>query len=117
MATVLEAVIPYRPRFLQRVIHDALEKHRWGVVVCHRRFGKTVLGVNHLLKAALTCQRERPRFGYIAPTYRQGKAASWDFCKHYASTIPGAEVNESELRIDLPNRGQVRIYGADNPDS
>jgi phage terminase large subunit len=117
MATVLEAVIPYRPRFLQRVIHDALDRHRWGVVVCHRRFGKTVLGVNHLLKAALTCQKERPRFQYIAPTYRQGKAASWDFCKHYASTIPGAEINESELRIDLPNRGQVRIYGADNPDS
>jgi phage terminase large subunit len=109
--------IPYRPRFLQRVIHEALEAHRWAVVVCHRRFGKTVLAVNQLQKAALLCTKERPRFGYIAPTYRQGKAAAWDFCKHYASTIPGAVVHESELKIDYPNGGQVRIYGADAPDS
>jgi hypothetical protein len=37
--------------------------------------------------------------------------------KHYAAVIPGVQVNESELRIDYPNGGQVRIYGADNPDS
>lgn len=117
MAAVLEAVIPYRPRFLQRVIHDALERYRWGVVVCHRRFGKTVLGVNHLIRAALRCEKERPRFAYIAPTYRQGKAVAWDFAKHYALSVPGAQENESELKIDLPNQGQFRIYGADNPDS
>lgn len=117
MAAVLEAVIPYRPRFLQRVIHDALEVYRWAVVVCHRRFGKTVLAINQLQKAALLCDKERPRFGYIAPTYRQGKAVAWDYMKHYAAVIPGVEVNESELRIDYPNEAQVRIYGADNPDS
>jgi hypothetical protein len=37
--------------------------------------------------------------------------------KHYAAVIPGVEINESELRIDFPNGAQVRIYGADNPDS
>jgi phage terminase large subunit len=109
--------IPYRPRFLQRVIHEALESHRWAVVVCHRRFGKTVLAINQLQKAALLCEKERPRFGYIAPTYRQGKAVAWDYMKHYASSIPGVAINESELRIDYPNGGQLRIYGADNPDS
>src|SRR5690349_3525780 len=118
MTAVAEPVtIPYRPRFLQRVIHDALETHRWGVVVCHRRFGKTVCALNHLQKAALLCDRERPRFAYIAPTYRQGKAVAWDYLKHYAAVIPGVVVNESELRIDYPNGAQVRIYGADNPDS
>jgi phage terminase large subunit len=29
----------------------------------------------------------------------------------------GATVNESELRVDYPNHGQVRLYGADNADS
>ena len=109
--------IPYKPRDLQRAIHDELETHRFGAVVCHRRFGKTVLAVNHLIKAALTCDRDRPRFAYIAPTYAQGKAIAWDYLKHYTHVIPGRAVNESELRVTLPGDRQVRIYGADNPDS
>jgi phage terminase large subunit len=36
--------------------------------------------------------------------------------KYYAQEIPGHQVNESELRVDYPNGGQVRIYGSDNPD-
>jgi hypothetical protein len=30
---------------------------RWAVVVCHRRFGKTVLAINQLQKAALLCEK------------------------------------------------------------
>src|SRR6476646_9928678 len=117
MAIADAVVIPYSPRPLQWAIHQGLESHRFAAVVCHRRFGKTVLAVNHLQKAALLCEKPRPRFGYLAPTYRQGKAIAWDYMKHYASPIPGHQVNESELRVDYPNGGQVRIYGADNPDS
>lgn len=113
----MEVVIPYSPRPQQSEIHQLLDAHRFGVIVCHRRFGKTVLEVNHLIKGALTCTKERPRFAYVAPTFRQGKAIAWDYLKHYADPIPGREVNESELRVDFPNGGQVRIYGADNPDS
>jgi len=115
MARLIE--IPYSPRPQQKEIHSLLNAHRFGVIVCHRRFGKTVLAVNHLIKAALTCNLERPRFAYIAPTYRMGKAIAWDYMKHYADPIPGREPNEAELRVDFPNGGQVRIYGADNPDS
>jgi hypothetical protein len=79
--------------------------------------GKTVAAVNHLQRMALTLHRPRPRFAYLAPTYRQGKAIAWDYMIHYAMPIPGVEVNNTELRIDYPNGGQVRIYGADNPDS
>ncbi len=117
MSQVLDVVIPYSPRELQLQIHDSLDKHRFGVVVCHRRFGKTVLGVNHLERGALTCNRPRPRFAYLAPTYRQAKAVAWDYLKHYARPIPGTTFNESELRADFPNGGQVRLYGADNPDA
>jgi hypothetical protein len=109
--------VPYKPRPLQRAIHDQMRKRRFGVLVCHRRFGKTVLGVNELQRGALTCGKERPRFGYIAPTYRQGKAVAFDYMQHYADPIPGRQVNQSELRVDYPNGGQSRIYGADNPDS
>ena len=109
--------IPYHPRELQQDVHDAMESHRYGVLVCHRRFGKTVLAVNELIKGALTCPRPRPRFAYIAPTYRQGKAVAFDYMQFYSRPIPGVVVNQSELRIDYPNGGQIRIYGGDNPDS
>jgi phage terminase large subunit len=37
--------------------------------------------------------------------------------QHYARSIPGVAMNQSELRIDYPNKGQARIFGADNPDA
>ena len=109
--------IPYKPRPQQLAIHEAMESARFGVTVCHRRLGKTVMAVNALIKGALTCKKQRPRFGYIAPTYTQGKSTSFDYFQHYSQPIPGHKVNQSELRIDYPNGGQVRIYGGDNPDS
>jgi hypothetical protein len=112
-----EVQIPYQPRPLQRVVAKAMRAHRFGVLVCHRRWGKSVLAVNLLQQGALMCPKERPRFAYIGPTYRQGKATVWDYCKHYARPIPGVKFNESELRIDYPNGGQVRVYGGDDPDS
>lgn len=109
--------IPYTPRPLQREVGYLCRAKRFGVLVCHRRFGKTVLGVNQLQQTALMCERERPRAAYIGPTYTQGKAVAWDYMQFYARPIPAVEFNQSELRVDYPNGGQARIYGADNPDS
>jgi phage terminase large subunit len=117
MGDTVEVVIPYSPRPLQLAIHEALDAHRFGVVVCHRRFGKTVMAINHLIRAALTCEKERGRFAYVGPTYRQAKAIAWDYLKHYSRPVPGSDFNESELRVDFPNGSQVRLYGADNPDA
>ncbi len=75
------------------------------------------MAVNHLIRSALSCELERPRFAYLAPTYTQGKAIAWDYLKHYSRPVPGTSFNESELRVDYPNGAQVRIYGADNPDA
>ncbi len=109
--------IPYEPRPQQLALHQTLERSRFVVSVTHRRLGKTVMAVNHLIRAALTCKRSRARFAYIAPTYRMGKATAWDFLKFYSRPIPGVTFNESELRADYPNGGQVRIYGGDDPDN
>lgn len=109
--------IPYQPRPLQREVGRLCRSRRFGVLVCHRRFGKTVLGVNINQQTALMCEKERPRVLYIGPTYTQAKSTAWDYMQHYARPIPGVGMNQSELRIDYPNGGQSRIYGADNPDS
>lgn len=94
-----------------------MDTHRFGAVVCHRRFGKTVLALNHLQVAALECKRERPRFGFIGPTFTQAKSIGWDYLVHYAAPIPGIQPRVSDLSMNYPNSGQVRLFGADNPDS
>jgi hypothetical protein len=109
--------IDYAPRPLQVVVHEAMQRRRFGAMVCHRRWGKTVCAINHLVRAAITCRRLRPRFAYIGPTYRAAKATAWDYLKYYSRPIPGTLFNESELRADYPNGGQVRLYGGDTPDS
>lgn len=111
----MNVTIPYAPRPLQRVIHDSLK--RFNVLVCHRRFGKTVLAINHTLKEALTCTKPDPRYAYVAPTYKQAKLIAWDYVKKFAGVIPGVNFNEQELRCDLPNGAKIRLLGADNPDS
>ena len=108
-------VIPYSPRPLQQVIHDQLK--RWSVVVCHRRFGKTVFAINHLLRDCLTSSKERPRYAYLAPTYKQAKTIAWDYLQHYSRPIPGITINQSELRIDYPNGGRIQLFGCDTPDA
>jgi len=82
--------------------------------VAHRRAGKTVACVNDLLDAALRCELPEPRFAYIAPYFAQAKDIAWAYLKRFAGVIPGAIAHEQELRIDLPNGGRVRLYGADN---
>ena len=113
----MSEVVLFRPREQQLEIHRRLQRSRFGVVVCHRRMGKTVLAVNELIRGAMTCNRERPRLGYLAPTYTQGKATAWDYLQAYSQPVEGRTANQSELRVDFANGGQVRIYGADNPDS
>lgn len=130
MAKVIE--IPYKPRESFIPFHET--KKRFRTVRAHRRFGKTVGFVNDSIKGALTDVeilakerglkydaaklkewREMPRqFAYIAPYHKQAKTIAWESLKYYSSPIPGIRVNESELRIDFPGNGRVRLFGADN---
>jgi len=108
-------IIPYKPRELQIDIHNDLK--RWNVVVCHRRFGKTVFAINELIKQALMCEKERPRLAYLAPTYKQAKQIAWDYLVHYSSSIPDIKVNKSDLSIDYPNGARISLFGCDNYDA
>ncbi len=112
-----EIHIPYQPRPLQLELHNQLQSHRWGVVVCHRRFGKTVMAINHLLRDAILSDKTNPRYAYIAPTYRQAKAVAWDYLKQFAGKIPMVRFHETELRADLPNGSRIQLLGSENPDS
>jgi len=113
MAEVIE--IAYKPREQQLAIHDLMDSKRFGVVVAHRRMGKTVSAINHLIKDAILNQKEAPRYAYIAPTYGQAKRVAWDYLVKYAEPLGGSQ-NITELRVDFWGR-RVQLYGSDNPES
>jgi hypothetical protein len=115
MAEADRIVIPYAPRRHFLPFHSA--DKRWRIIVAHRRAGKTVACVNELIRAALICPHPEPRVAYVAPLFKQAKDVAWSYLKEFTRDIPGRSVNESELRVDLPNGGRVRLYGADNPDA
>ena len=110
-----EIVIPYKPREHQLRVHELLDGKRFAVVVAHRRFGKTVAALNHLIREAVLNEKETPRYAYIAPTYGQAKRVAWDYLVKYTTPLGGTN-NISELRVDFWGR-RIQLYGSDNPDS
>jgi hypothetical protein len=112
---VCEITIPYAPRKLQLIVHDLLDEKRFCVVVAHRRFGKSVCAINHLIREAVLNEKETPRYAYIAPTYGQAKRVAWDYLVKYTTPLGGTN-NISELRVDFWGR-RIQLYGSDNPDS
>lgn len=106
--------LDYQPRPQFRDFHRRRE--RFGVVVAHRRAGKTVAAIFDLVDAAIRCPKPDGRFAYVAPLYAQAKDVAWTYLKRAVSPLPGVTINESELRVDLPNGSRIRLYGADNYD-
>lgn len=102
-----------KPRRWQQLVHR--ERKRFSVLVVHRRAGKTVFAVLELLLCALTLAGGK--FAYIAPFREQAKSVAWDLLKQHAHRIPGVDVRESELKVDLPNGASIRLFGADNADA
>lgn len=75
--------------------------------------------INKLIRAAASCEREAPRFGYLAPYFVQAKDIAWAYLKRYAQPVIalGGKVNESELSIQFAhNSAVIRLYGAENAD-
>ncbi len=109
--------IPYTPRTLQAKLHNELG--RFNVVVCHRRFGKTVFAINQMIKSAvqdLQQGKKAPRYAYLAPLFKQAKTVAWDELKRLLIDFPDVKFNEAELRADFMG-ARIQLYGADNPDT
>ncbi len=108
----------YHPRTQQELLHSNLK--RFNVLVCHRRFGKTVFAVNELIDQAVRCEKRNPQYAYIAPTYGQAKRVVWNFFLDHTKNFPGREKNEQDLKIIIPrfDRGDkitIMLLGAENP--
>jgi phage terminase large subunit len=116
-SAIVPVLVDYRPRAQFVPFHR--RRQRFACIVTHRRAGKTVACIHDLQRGATSCLKVRPRFAYLSPFLRQSKAVAWDYLR--AAMAParaiGATAHESELRVDYRNGGQVRLYGADNPDA
>lgn len=107
----------FAPHEFQVKARALIEAIRFVVLVCHRRWGKTVFAVMELILAAVTTARPDFRGAYVAPFRKQAKDIAWDYFKKFAGKIPGVTFNETELTVIFPNGSKITLYGADNADS
>lgn len=71
------------------------DTHRFRVVNCGRRFGKTTLAIEEIKGKAIF---KNSRIAYIAPTYQQARDIAWESLKNELRSV-STTVNESRLEI------------------
>lgn len=77
------------------------DKHRFRVVLCGRRFGKTTLAVYEMVGKAVS--KDGMRVSYIAPNYQQARDIAWQELK--SITLPIQEdSNEQRLEITVKTK-------------
>ena len=106
---------PYKPREQLLPFHN--RSQRYGLMVCHRRFGKTVGCVGELILRAIYTKKKGAEFAYVGPFRQQAKKIAWSYLKEFTEGIRQGPPRESDLCITLLNGAKITIYGADNPDT
>lgn len=91
------------------------DHHRFKVINCGRRAGKSYLVSVEILRFAT--ENEKSIVWYVSPTYKQSKAIMWSMLKELIPTEIIKKTNETELYVELLNGSQIFLKGADTPDS
>lgn len=73
----------------------ASDLHRFRVINCGRRFGKTTLAVEEIKGKAIY---KPNRICYIAPTYQQARDIAWEALK---KELQGCAININESRLEI----------------
>ena len=94
-----------------KVFHS---EKRFRILVAGRRFGKTFLALQELLRGA---NGKGKLAWYVGPSYRQAKSIAWRPLKKMSRRFWAKRPNESELSIELKSGGTICLRGADNYDS
>lgn len=108
---VKKVAIPYTPRNHFRRLHA--DPTRFKFLVAHRRAGKSVFAINHMIRAALLNPRQDPppRYAYVGPSFDQTKDLIWGYLKQFAGVIPDVKFLEGDLMCVLPTGASIRLYG------
>ena len=105
-----KTTINAKPHPGQLEVHNS--DARFKVLSAGRRWGKTRLGVNECIDAAV----KGGRAWWVSPTYKTSEVG-WRPLRQIARKIPGAEVRLGDRQVNLPGGGFVAVRSADNPDS
>jgi PBSX family phage terminase large subunit len=86
----------------------AMDNHRFRVVNCGRRFGKTMLAINEMAGKAYA--KNNRKICYIAPTYQQARDIAWVELVKLLNPI-ATKINETRLEITVQtqNKGKSTI--------
>lgn len=95
-----------------QVIND---NHRFKVINCGRRAGKSFLVAIKLLDFASS--NPKSISWYISPNYKQSKSIMWAMLKDIIPQHGILKTNETELKIELKNGSVILLKGAEDPDS
>lgn len=101
-----------RTDWQKQVWEDA---HRFKVINCGRRAGKSTLAAYRMLTFAFN--KEKSVVWYIAPNYRQAKQIMWAMLKDIVPQEAIKKSNETELKLELVNGSRIELKGAEHPDS
>ena len=85
----------------------ALDPHRFRILCCGRRWGKTTLAIDQMKGRACIANS---RIAYVAPTYQQARDIAWEQLKRDC-TEAAESINESRLEIKLVNGSQIVLRG------
>lgn len=91
----------------------ATAPHRFKVVACGRRWGKTELGKHLIVQAVLAGKVA----WWLAPTYKMSAQVWRDLKAHLRGITPKPLIHESDRRIELANGGLLEIRSTYTPDT
>lgn len=112
----MKLIIPYVPHKGQLEVHQ--DRHRFRILAAGRRYGKTILAINELIRQAIKWPNKRS--WYVAPTYRQVETIAWRDPSHSIFKFLPPELmkskSEVDLTITLTNGHLIEFKGADKED-
>ena len=113
----LELKIPLTPRPAQKVILKKLYNRRFVTAVCHRRLGKTLLGVYYLITEALNTDLDDFRGYYFGASQKAAKQVAWAYFKKLLAPLSQNNLvsfRETELQCVFENGAVITLAGAEN---
>ena len=105
---VIEIKLP-EPHNAQRTVLNS--KARFRVMMCGRRFGKSLISQSISIENGLNGKR----VAYLTPTYQLGKIFFQEICKVLTEDI--YKKNESDLTISFITGGSIRFFTGERLDA
>ena len=119
LKTQNKAVLEFKPHAAQQEVADASLEHRYLVIRAGRRFGKSALALNIVLREAVY---NPGRYWIIAPEYTQAKSIYWrDLVSEYVPPGIIIKKNDNELILEImsavPGKSSIiEFKGSDRED-